>query len=257
MVNYAAQNGIYTDFKITDFDIPGGFNWTQFWQDTNGQQERWIDAIDRLATAFAGNPAVLGYDVLNEPHQGTLGASVSTFDSKYLNPFYLKAIASIRQIDPQHIIFFQPENEEGIGDEPYLVPLHAPQISFVSHFYPVHPAFSTASYLPLLQRYVQEASSSNAPLMIGEYASPWNIAQDGETPLEAKYGALETATYHAFAQYNVSYSRPWWSDEKSTNPGPGGSLYTWSTVLGNTSLNGPLRWWVVEPFAQAAAAGPP
>jgi hypothetical protein len=257
MVNYAAQAGIYTDFKITDFDLHPVFDWTAFWQDADGQQQRWIDSIDRLAEAFAGNPAVLGYDVLNEPHQGTLGKSASAFAADYLNPFYLKAIASVRQIDPQHIIFFQPENEEGVGDVPYTVPLQASNISFVAHFYPAHPAFSTADFLPLIQRYESEANASNAPLIIGEFGSPWNIAQDGDTPLESQYEALETVTYAMFARYGVSYSRPWWADEKSTTPGPDGEVYTWAMVLGTKSLNGPLRWWAADPFEQAAAAGPP
>lgn len=144
MVQLAEQQGIYTDLKMTVYDVPR-FDWTSFWKDKNGEQDKYLQTWQGLWQRFGGDPGVVGYDLLNEPEMGQLGLSEQEFQSRYLTPFYEKAIAELRATDTRHIAFFQPEFEPHQGGVPYYQPPHLSQTAYAPHFYPKHPDFSTAN----------------------------------------------------------------------------------------------------------------
>jgi len=64
-----------------------------------GLQDHYIGALEALATRFAGNPAVLGYEVMNEPQPGTSAALPFTnlydFSDQQLLPFTERAIEAL------------------------------------------------------------------------------------------------------------------------------------------------------------------
>jgi endoglycosylceramidase len=85
--------------------------WGSFWIDTEGIQDRLIATWGRLAGALAANPAVAGYDLMNEPNAGDarpLG------EPTILGSYYAEAIAVIRQAEDlreggfRHLVFFEP-----------------------------------------------------------------------------------------------------------------------------------------------------
>jgi endoglycosylceramidase len=82
--------------------------WKSFWQNRDGTQDRLIETWAWLAEAFKDEPAVAGYDLLNEPNWGFNPASAV---HKYKPEFYRRARAAIRRAeDPGRpkIIFFEP-----------------------------------------------------------------------------------------------------------------------------------------------------
>lgn len=85
--------------------------WRSFWEDREGIQTRLIRTWARLARAFADEPAVAGYDLLNEPNPGFLDGKVDGAD---MGRFYGRAIEAIRAAEGrrkggfQHIVFFEP-----------------------------------------------------------------------------------------------------------------------------------------------------
>ncbi len=255
MVTRAARQGIYSSFKLTDLDIPR-FEWTVFWRDQEGEHAAYLQAWQQVWKAFAGTPAVIGYDLLNEPSPGILTLTPLRFETVDLNPFYRQAIIALRRLDPRHIVFFQPEviqgTGPGAGPQPYLAPLRAGGLAYAPHFYPHHPRFSTRQYLPLMSRYLAEGRLSGAPVMIGEYGSPWNPHYDGDLTLERKFEKLETANYRLFARFGLSYSRPWFADDAVYEHKTTGPNVTWSVVQSRSNLDGPLRPWIVIPFENAA-----
>jgi endoglucanase len=68
-----------------------------FWQHRHFQDRAvWLWEI--IAERYKDNPWVAGYNLLNEPSDPSRMA---------LDPFYRRAVAAIRQIDPHHIVFLE------------------------------------------------------------------------------------------------------------------------------------------------------
>ena len=80
-----------------------------FWDTTRGHgelQEHYIKAFVEMVKEFKNHPAVIGYDLYNEPTMAT--AEMFSFEEKYLAPFYDKLIKAIRKEDNDNWIFFEP-----------------------------------------------------------------------------------------------------------------------------------------------------
>jgi len=84
---------------------------TNFYADRDGVQGELVQTWARLAGAFAAEPTVAGYDLLNEPHPGYVpGPAAATL----LGAYYGRAIDAIRAAERgarggfAHIAFFEP-----------------------------------------------------------------------------------------------------------------------------------------------------
>ncbi|MRH86261.1 cellulase family glycosylhydrolase [Nocardia sp. SYP-A9097] len=81
-----------------------------FYLDVNGVQTELVNTWAAVAARFAHDPAVVGYDLLNEPNPGLL---VGFDDYVLLGNFYRRAMAAIRSAEQaaggfRHIMFFEP-----------------------------------------------------------------------------------------------------------------------------------------------------
>jgi len=101
VVSNAWQRGIYT---VIDFHgVPGGQSTSQDTGQQN-QNQYWTSTADQNQTAliwsnvaahFAGNPAVAGYDLMNEPSGAPTQAAIWTM--------YNSLYQTVRAVDPDHI----------------------------------------------------------------------------------------------------------------------------------------------------------
>jgi endoglycosylceramidase len=151
------------------------------WQVGGGIQDHLISAWGALGSAFAGEPAVAGYDLLNEPDPGTTQSDQAAFSEQ----FHSGAIAAIRSAEAEaggfsHMVFFEPNltwghsrlrghaPAPGFSDDPNLV--------FAPHLYG-NDAHSTSSAVkPVRQtlkkqarQVIHRARSYGAALWIGEW----------------------------------------------------------------------------------------
>jgi endoglycosylceramidase len=83
--------------------------WDHFYADTRGIQTHLVRTWARLAGDVARNPAVAGFDLLNEPGFG----SGAVDETKALGAFYGRTIKAIRKAERRaggfhHIVFFEP-----------------------------------------------------------------------------------------------------------------------------------------------------
>jgi endoglycosylceramidase len=98
-------------FSIRELAPAVGAAFQNFWDDTDGIQGELVTTWARLARAFAAEPAVAGYDLMNEPNPGY---SVGLSDTGPIAQFYARTIAAIRQAERgprkgfSHIAFFEP-----------------------------------------------------------------------------------------------------------------------------------------------------
>ncbi|WP_084693324.1 cellulase family glycosylhydrolase [Actinomadura atramentaria] len=96
-----------------------------FWNNApvagKGLQDWYAEAWTHVAKRFRGNPAVLGYDLWNEPWPGSAWPSClppfgcGDFDGKKLAPFFTKMIRAIRTVDPGHLAFYEPNLLATVG----------------------------------------------------------------------------------------------------------------------------------------------
>jgi len=104
-------------------------------------QEHFILAWKEVVRRFKDHPAVVGYDLLNEPSNGT--ANLFTFEREKLGALYSKVIAAIREIDNDSWIFVAPQSATTNSGLPsFMGPIadtreHEPRIGYAPHYYQV------------------------------------------------------------------------------------------------------------------------
>ena len=88
-----------------------------------GLQDHFGESWRRVAAAFAGRDHVAGYDIFNEPWPGSRWPSCANpegcppggFDQTDLTAFSNRVIAAIRQADPVHLAFYEPNLQFDVG----------------------------------------------------------------------------------------------------------------------------------------------
>lgn len=99
--------------------------WDNFYTNRDGIRDELVELWRRIASEFAHHPGVAGFDLINEPGQGTDTTRVG------LTTFYGLAIDAIREAEAEadsegHVIFFEPSAyatlpDFDMSDDPNLV----------------------------------------------------------------------------------------------------------------------------------------
>ena len=139
-----------------------------FTNDAQMLQERFATTLQQLAIRFRGDPAVLGFEIFNEP--------VATDEE--LLAFHTKVARAIRQYDPDHLIAFEPPVTRNFLDAAMLAskPFPVGGAIYAPHVYTA--VFNSDSRLvndtyqmPLansMRNARDEADAWGTPLLIGE-----------------------------------------------------------------------------------------
>ena len=151
-----------------------------------------------LARRLASSPAVIGFDIINEPHWGS--ASIYEFEPARLMPFYAGVIAEVQSIAPAWIPFLEPSSAKnlGLGVATRLPPFDFPAV-YAPHAYDAEAesgnGFDAArrqAYLANVAALAEEARGLGAALVIGEYGGV--AAQPGIVAyMDAAYDAAGAA----------------------------------------------------------------
>lgn len=180
-------------------------NFDNFWAGDRGAhpdlQQHFAAMWRVVAQRFKDHPAVIGYDILNEPYPGSYfdkveagtrrspkdGAPSAAFDVELFGPFYQRVADSIREVDSEHWIFFEPRfGAPGNGSPSWIPRIEdrrpgAPRIAYAPHLY---SAIAEASnvYLaandtvPAWERERRtEVERQDGPLVIGEWGFTWTM----------------------------------------------------------------------------------
>lgn len=159
-------------------------------------QEHYARVWKTLAGTFAGHPALLGYDFMNEPSPGSWispseyvlvpdpGGLHQKFDETRFAAFYARMIAAVRSEDPDSWIFYEPRFGSVAGGMPsYLPRLADPRpeedrIAYFPHLYSVQVEVSgrydraNDRALPLWEKErAADVARQGAPLLIGEFGT--------------------------------------------------------------------------------------
>lgn len=139
-------------------------------------QDHLIELWRKVASIFAEHTAVIGFDLINEPHWGSYNPKL--FEKKRLQPLYEKVMLAIRGVAKDKLIFVEPIVITQLGMATSLEPFGDKNIVFAPHYYhpliheggrydgnisPIRSAFSK------LQRM---AKKLGLPWWLGEFGGP-------------------------------------------------------------------------------------
>lgn len=120
-------------------------------------QQLTIDIWRKLAARYAGEPAVVGYDLLNEPIAHYFDAA--HFNPK-LEPLYKRIVAAVRAVDKNHVIFLggaQWDTNFKVFGPPF-----DPKLAYTFHKYWMEVKQEA------VQEYVDFSAKHGVPLYMGE-----------------------------------------------------------------------------------------
>jgi endoglycosylceramidase len=121
--------------------------WDQFWKNAKasdgiGLQDHYAHMWAHVAARFANDPAVAGYELMNEPWPGTLGElcavpllGCALFDSGSLTAFYKRVDTAIRAVDTTHTVYLEPNVLYTQSDTTYVGKIGDARTGFAYHDY--------------------------------------------------------------------------------------------------------------------------
>jgi endoglycosylceramidase len=220
------DNAVAEDFSKLYADAPA--------PDGVGLQEHYAHVLSALAQRFRDEPAVVGYEIINEPHPG-FNAVPGEVDSTQLFPFYGKVVNTVVRDVPRfrQLFFIEPNAERNLTDNRQIVtPWSAyspyPNVVYAPHIY---TGVFTLDQLVASQRFfpseggynsaIADAQALGLPLWVGEFG---NNPSDDETILRTHYTLQD-------------------------KDGVGGSLWLWKENAND--VNGAVYWGVyARPFGK-------
>jgi endoglycosylceramidase len=165
--------------------------WTDDWRpDDRSLQDHYEGAWMTVVARFRDYPAVVGYDLYNEPYQlsGLEGfEEFAEMETGYLMPFYQRLATSIRADDPDALFFIEPtiqvfsDFENVFHTDTKLAALDAGGTVLAPHFYDIGQLIMQCG--ATFDRLTTKADSDlaafdaagrdriGAPVVIGEYGS--------------------------------------------------------------------------------------
>ena len=140
----------------TGANIDDSNGWPWLFTDPSSQAQT-IDLWKRIAHRYRDEPAVLGYDLLNEPLPHY--PQMRQFD-KDLEPLYKRITAAIRTEDPHHAIILGGAKWD--SDFTVFGPPFDPNTIYQLHTYWTPPVQET------IQKYVDFRAANHVPIWLGE-----------------------------------------------------------------------------------------
>lgn len=154
----------------------------RFWENSPGPggvglQDRFAAAWAHVAARFAGDPAVAGYEIFNEPFPGRgylacySAAGCTAFDAQ-LDAFYARVDAAIRAVDRSTMVWYEPNVLFNFGAPTAVSPLADPRSGFAFHAYCLEQeAKGCASHATTLANADRYARATGEALMLTEFGA--------------------------------------------------------------------------------------
>jgi endoglycosylceramidase len=210
-----------------------------FWADADGLQEAYMDMLAHVAERFRDDPAVIGYEIMNEP--------VGVDD--VVQQFQGRAAARLRATDGKKLIVFEPSATRNFtnGAPVSSTPFPVAGAVYAVHIYTVifgdQSALDDGTYKDKLHGSISgardEADGWHTPLMVTEY---------GLGSTQAHGADWITATNDELDA--TAASSTWWL-WKDPSPGGWGLFDPPATAGGNFTPRAWMMGALSRPYAQA------
>jgi endoglycosylceramidase len=155
-----------------------------FWADKDNVQESYAAFFKMLAQRYKDEPAIIGFEPINEPFMNFVSArSVGGFYKRQLFPLYVKVGDAVHSVDPRFLVFA----DIFPGENLHLWSANRPKpkisnLVFAPHYYDLgtygklsESGFEKSVMRSSLSVHSEQAKKWDAPMLVGEYGiSPLN-----------------------------------------------------------------------------------
>jgi hypothetical protein len=261
LVSLGRHAGMKTVFKMTVYGIDK-FSWENFWLNEKGEYQTYINAWKVIWNRYSTDESVLGYDVLNEPRKLTMDISYNELTERYLVPFYRQIIDESQRINPDKMVLFQSifmNKGEAIDNNQYAeitAPVNRKNIIFAPHIYQ-----NKADLVkPVMDRFDEESTMLEAPIMVGEWGFPTFATTD--TTVSGRLGQLAyrelyIRTAEVFDRMGIGSIKAWFLGNRTMQNFLPGGPSTWSIFSDKTDAGTVERKYITDviarPYPQAIA----
>ncbi len=264
LVRLGKENGVKSIFKMTLYDLTGEVyttlteeHWANLFLNTDGLQDMYIEAWSQVFDRYANEPAVWGYDLLNEPLAASGGAKKDIwelypdafkdnehFQKEYFWPLYERVIDRLQSVSPDKQALVQSwhytvsnHRKTGLPSGYPMVQINRRNVVYVPHYYGNKPGYA-------LQTYLNHAAELRLPLIIGEYGPPTFSETDSDLETQMVYKLNFMRTVELFDRLGIGMIKAWWAGSRDLNHGR--FERTWSMFRGDSHAMGPERKYVTD-----------
>jgi len=171
-------------------------------------QDHYARAWAHVADQLGDHDAVIGFEVINEPWQGSF--AFDEFEERALQPFYELVIPAVRKKAPHWLAFVEPMSMSNLGRDSHLTKMPFDNVVYAPHSYDSATEragnFADTERPIVLDKLIKlagEAKRMGAALWIGEYGG--NAQWQG-------ISSYMDAEYDAFA--SVFAGSTYWDDSR-------------------------------------------
>jgi hypothetical protein len=177
-------------------------------------QDELVDLWRTIAKRYKDEPAVAGYDLLNEPLPQRTGAAKAY--KAQLEPLYQRLTKAIREVDSKHMVIV--EGADWANDWSVFTKPFDNNMVYQFHYY----CWDNPSTLKSIQQYLNYRERFNAPVWVGETGERDN--------------SIYWATTEYFESHNIGWSFwPWKKMETRNTP---------------YSIKAPTQWQAVSEYSR-------
>ena len=141
----------------TGDNIDDSYGWPWLFESPEAQ-EQFCSIWKSIASRYRNEPVILGYELMNEP-------IATYFDRDYFNPMleplYKRAVAAIREVDPNHIVLLGGPQWNSTFDN-FTDWSFDDKIMYTCHRY------GGPASVPAIQSYVDFMNKTGKPMYMGE-----------------------------------------------------------------------------------------
>jgi endoglycosylceramidase len=264
LVRLGKENGVKSIFKMTLYDLTGEVyttlteeHWASLFLNKGGLQDMYVEAWGKVFDRYAAEPAVWGYDLLNEPLAASGGAKEDIWDlfpdlfkdnehfqKNYFWPLYERVIDRMQRVSPDKKALVQSWHYTVSNHRKTGLPSGYPETSisrtnvvYAPHYYGNKPGYA-------LQTYLNHAAELRLPVIIGEYGPPTFPETDNDLETQMVYKLNFMKTVELFDRFAIGMLKAWWAGSRDRNHGRFNR--TWSMFRGDSHALGPERRYVVD-----------
>ena len=251
LVRLGREAGITTVFKMTVYSVKG-FSWEAFWANENREQEIYLEAWRHVWERFKDEPAVVGYDLVNEPRKLTMEISYTDLTNDHLIPLYERLIDEARAIADDKLYLCQTvfmNKGEAINHNQYAEitqPIEREGIVFSPHIY----QDKLELIEPIMRRFEKEAEMLDAPILIGEWGFPTYESADTSVEEQLEYIAMYIKTAEVFDAMGVGSIKAWFLGNRTMQDFLPGGRSTWAIFSDEVAAGTVERKYITDVIAR-------